>query len=86
MTASGLTIEDYDADVVEVWPECWPAFELFARLRTQWTVGMNGLCGLRYEAVYPLLDRMHLSPSEWEQMFSDLQEMESAALSASHSN
>lgn len=65
---------------IEVWPENWPAFDLFSRLRTQWFVGFGGPTGLRYEAVYPLLDRMDLSTAEWDLMFSDLQVMEAAAL------
>lgn len=63
-----------------MWPENWPAFDLFSRLRTQWFVGFGGPTGLRYEAAYPLLDRMGLSAAEWDQMFSDLQVMEAAAL------
>ncbi|WP_235511572.1 DUF1799 domain-containing protein [Acidovorax sp. Root568] len=65
---------------IEVWPENWPAFDLFQRLRTQWFVGFGGPTGLRYEAVYPSLDRMGLSTTEWGLMFADLQVMEAAAL------
>lgn len=65
---------------IEVWPENWPSFDLFYRLRTQWFVVFGGPTGLRYEAVYPLLDRMDLSTAEWDLMFSDLQVMEAAAL------
>jgi hypothetical protein len=65
---------------IEVWPENWPAFDLFCRVRTQWFVGFGGPTGLRYEAIYPLLDRMGLSPADWEQAFADIQLMESAAL------
>lgn len=42
---------------------------------------MSGAVGLRYEAVYPLLDRQYQG-DEWDQAFADLQEMERAALSA----
>lgn len=63
-----------------MWPENWPAFNLFSSLRTQWFVGFGGPTGLRYESAYPLLDRMSLSTAEWDQMFSDLQVMEAAAL------
>lgn len=42
---------------------------------------MGGQAGLRYEAVYPLLDRRY-EGDDWEQAFADLQEMERAALSA----
>lgn len=41
---------------------------------------MGGPTGLRYEAVYPLLDRLHGDQDEWMQAFDDLQVMERAAL------
>lgn len=40
---------------------------------------MGGPTGLRYEAIYPLIDRM-CEPDDWLQMFDDLQTMERAAL------
>lgn len=67
---------------VDVWPENWPAVELFHQLRTQWNVAMAGPTGLRYEAVYPLLDR--LFADDWQQVFDDLQVLERAALDAMH--
>ena len=66
------------SQAVEVWPENWPVFEVFSRVGTQWNVSMGGPTGLRYEAIYPLIDRM--CEGEWLQMFDDLQVMERAAL------
>lgn len=65
---------------MEVWPENWPAFDLFARVSTQWRVGMNGPSGLSYEAVYPLIDRMNLTPEGWDRMLEDVGVMERQAL------
>jgi len=65
---------------VEVWPENWPAFVLFASVQTQWNVSMGGPTGLRYEALYPLLDRETGDPHEWRSLFQDIQVLESAAL------
>lgn len=70
--------------VVECWPENWPAWLFFMRVRTQWTVGVNGPTGLRYEAIYPLLDREFPARADWQTMFDDLQTMEAAALTAMH--
>lgn len=42
---------------------------------------MGGRTGLRYEAIYPLLDRKY-EGEDWEQAFADLQELERAALNA----
>lgn len=81
MRAAGYEPEDFEHDIVEVWPENWSAFQLFEAVRTQWLVGLGGREGLRYEAVYPLLDRAALSREEWERLFDDIRVMERAALS-----
>ena len=47
--------------------------------------GMSGPVGLRYEAIYPLMDRMNLSAEEWDDLLADLEVMEHAALEAMHS-
>jgi hypothetical protein len=36
--------------------------------------------GLRYEALYPLLDRATKSPEEWQALFDDIRVIEAAAL------
>lgn len=53
---------------------------LFSRLQTQWHVGMGGATGLRYEALYPLLDREAATAKEWGELFEDVQVLEMAAL------
>lgn len=68
--------------MVHVWPENWRAWTLFLTLTTQWFVGMGGRTGLRYESLYPLLDRLAGSEQEWERLFDDVQVMERAALGA----
>ncbi|MFD0669723.1 DUF1799 domain-containing protein [Ramlibacter sp. MAHUQ-53] len=65
-----------------MWPENWPSFILFARLQTQWRIGMGGPTGLDYSAVYPLLDRAATDEQHWEMLFDDIQAMERSALSA----
>ena len=42
--------------------------------------------GLRYEAVYPLLDRHAKTPEEWDRLFDDIQVMEAAAVSTMAAN
>lgn len=64
---------------VEVWPENWPAWCLYLRVVTQWRFSFSGPTGLDYGAVYPLIDRMGLSPEDWDQMLFDLQAIEVAA-------
>lgn len=82
MAAAGFTPEDYEGDIVEVWPDCWPAYCIFTRLTTQWNEGMAGRTGLRYEAVYPLLDRAAVCTDEWDDLFDDIRTMEAAVLTA----
>lgn len=87
MEASGFLPEDFEGDPVEVWPEMWPAVELFCRLGTQWHVSpAGGATGLRYEALYPLLDRHCADPDDWQQLFDDVRVMERAALDTMQNN
>jgi hypothetical protein len=65
-----------------VWPENWPAFEVFHRLQTQWRVGGVGPTGLDYTVMYAMLDRLRLSAEDFERYESDIQVMEFAALEA----
>lgn len=72
---------------MELWPENWPVFEVFAQLRTQWRVAFGGPTGLDYAALYPLLDRAWRADAEqWRMAFDDVREMEAAALEAMRQN
>ncbi|WP_159917889.1 DUF1799 domain-containing protein [Pantoea sp. 18069] len=83
--AEGCAPEDYWEDPVEVWPECRGALGLFVALETQWNaaIGIGGgkRLGLRYEAVYPLLDRATEGDrEEWDSLFGEIRHMEQAVL------
>jgi hypothetical protein len=67
-------------DVCEVWPENWRALNIFGDMMTQWTVGMGGPVGLRYEALQAVLDLRSVPQDEREETFSGVQVMESEAL------
>lgn len=69
-----------------MWPANLPAFDLFRRIGTRWVVGMNGPSGLRFEAIYPLMDRMGLAPAAWDDLLSDIEVMEHAALDTMRAN
>ena len=58
--------------------------QFFARLRTRWQHGMAGPVGLRWEAIYPLMDRLALEPDAWDDLRNDLEVMECAALEMIH--
>ncbi len=62
---------------------------MFCRLGTRWVqIAIAGglresrlmVIGVRWEAVYPLLDRLDLPPDEWADLLAALEVMEQAAL------
>ena len=71
--------------IVEVWPENWLAYTVFVDLGTQWNVGFGSVVGLRYESLYPLLDRETDDPEDWRDLFDSVRTIESAALDAINS-
>lgn len=77
----GFTADDYD-ETVELWPENWPAWQLFCRVATQWrTAPMGGYLGLDHGPLIALLNRENLSPDDWDERFDDVRVLEAAALS-----
>lgn len=72
--------EDYDAEIVEFWPELAQSVDLFITISTQWRVGMNGPTGLDYNVLFHELDRMALTKIDYDFLFEDIRVMESAAL------
>ena len=63
-----------------MWPENWLTIQLFCALGTQWQIGFGGPIGLRYESLYPLLDRNATTAQEWEHLFDGIQVCEREAL------
>lgn len=55
---------------------------MFQRIGTRWAHGMGGPTGIRWESVYPLMDRMGLSPEAWDELLSSMEVMEIAAVKA----
>lgn len=82
MAALGLTADDYPEEVIEIWPEHWDAYVLFAYMRTQWRAGGMGVIGLDYSILHHKLDRMGLEPGRYDELEGDVQIMEFAALHA----
>jgi len=80
MAAAGFAPEDFDADVIEVWPEHWDAVRFFLRLPTQWRYGMSGRTGLDYTAVMSLLATLRLPLDKEAEILESVQVMEIAAL------
>ncbi len=74
-----MTREDV-ATSVDIWPDNIRAASLFQSLRTQWRVGMGGPVGIDFLVAYSRMDRMSLSPEEYDHLDRDLQIMEDEAL------
>jgi hypothetical protein len=71
-----------------VWPDNRQAVEVFRRVGSKWVYpAMGGApLGLRWEAIYPLMDRLGLSPEEWDGLHDDLSVMEQSAIHTLNSN
>lgn len=66
------------SDDFEVWPENWPAVEMFMRVQTQWRTAMSGIVGLDYTALAWLLTLYEVK--DQRSLLEELQVMEAAAL------
>ncbi|MFY3534652.1 DUF1799 domain-containing protein [Achromobacter denitrificans] len=75
-----MTPEDVAPEPIEIWPENLTAFKLFDSLASQWRVGMAGRTGLDYGAMFHKMDRMGLSPEQYEELEDQMRVLEYAAL------
>lgn len=79
--ALGLTEAEIAPPPVDVWPDCWPAVELWFVLQTQWRVGPAGPIGLDYNVLPWVMRQCGIRSSEQRAaLFEDLRVMERAAL------
>lgn len=82
MEAGGFTLDDYPQEEVEIWPENLAAYELFGYMQTQWRGAGMGLIGLDYGPLHHKMDRMKLTPEDYDDLEGDIQVMEFAAIGA----
>lgn len=82
IAALGLRREDFTPPEVELWPDTWPAVQLFSKFATQWRVGMNGPVGLDYNVIQHDLARRALPDDEYDELMDAIRVIESAALDA----
>jgi len=80
LAALGLTLDDIEEEVVEVWPDAWPAFRLFDALGTQWRVASGGPSGLDYTAIPATAPMLGIKRRDLTDIFPDLRVMEVEAL------
>ena len=62
-----------------MWPENEPALRIFARIGTRWQYASGGMgamvIGVRWEAIYPLMDRLGLPQALTRQRANGLNNM-----------
>lgn len=80
MAAAGFAPEDYDDAPVDVWPENWPAWQLYCELSGQWRYSMAGREALDYTPLFMRMERLGLNDAEWSDMFAAIRTIEEAAL------
>jgi hypothetical protein len=61
-----------------VWPEAWPAVDLFLKVQTQWRGGASGIIGLDYTAVRWVMELYALN--DHRTMLEDLQVIEARVI------
>lgn len=78
--AFGLELPDLEskAEHCEVWPEAWPAVDLFLKVQTQWRGGASGIIGLDYQAVRWLMELYEFN--DQRTMLEDLQVIEARVI------
>lgn len=84
LDAYGLTVDDFPPPEVELWPENWPAIQLFTRLSTQWRVGPGGPIGLDYGVLFHEMDRQSLDKDAYDDLLAQIRVIETTALDEMH--
>ncbi len=80
--SEGFELEDYQTEIIEVWPDNELAYLIFQQIGTRWRYPPMGGApyGLDWLAVYPLMDRQALDNDEWNDLQTALMVMEGAAV------
>ncbi|TAA12480.1 hypothetical protein EA658_09755 [Pseudoxanthomonas winnipegensis] len=81
LAGTGLKAKHYKRPTAVVWPEAWPAMELFRNhLSSQWRCGPGGPLGLDHSVVFYHLDRAGLYGEARDDFMAYLDAIEAAAL------
>lgn len=75
-----MTVEEASGDAVGIWPDNLQAVNTFVSMSTQWRANAAGPYGLDYNVLYRKLDRLGLSPADYDAIDEDIRTMEDAAL------
>lgn len=81
----GMSPEDAELiGALQVWPENHKSWRLFTVVGGQWRSGAGGPTALDYGFVHTTLERMKVTPEEYDDLFADVRVMEAAALEEIH--
>lgn len=80
LRGTGLKQSHYKEPIAEVWPECWPAVDLYLKYRTQWIQGPGGPSGLNYSILFADLDRSGIEGDEREDIMDHIRTIEAEVL------
>ena len=82
LRGTGLKPSHYKEPMVDVWPECWPAIDLYLKYRTQWIQGPGGPSGLDYSILQDDLDRTGIHGDEREDIMDAIRTIETEVLAS----
>lgn len=68
--------------MLEIWPDNEQATGIFKKVGTRWVQpAMGGVpLGLRWEAIYPLMNRLELAGPDWDDLHDAVMVLEIAAM------
>lgn len=69
-------------ELLYLWPENVPSWNLFQAVSTQWMCGPDGATGLNYEGVQVVMRMRRIKRQDEQRLFSEIQVMERATLRA----
>lgn len=76
----GLSLDDFEQETIEIWPENLLPMQVFQAMGTQWRMGFNGPIGLDYSVLPMMIKQLGVSKKERKRVFDDVMVMERAAL------
>lgn len=79
-----MTPDDYEEELLEIWPENIPVYELWGVVGDQWRMGARAPVALDLIPVFHELDRMGLDREAYDAMLDGVKAMASAALAEIH--
>lgn len=85
LRGTGLLPSHYKEPNVEVWPENWPALDLYMRYQTQWIQGAAGPAGLNYAILLSDLEKQGLDEEQVEDVMEGIRIIENSVLEHFHS-